>query len=75
MNAVSLNSLWTYIQSLSLTESNRRWLASKLTEPSQAQKMTDQAIKADLKEAFRQLEEVKSGKRQTRSAEELLYEL
>ena len=75
MNAVSLNSLWTYIQSLSLTESNRTWLASKLTEPILAQKMTDQAIKADLKEAFQQLEEVKNGKRQTRSAEELLHEL
>ena len=75
MNAVSLNSLWTYIQSLSLTESNRKWLASKLTESRQASTMTDQTIKANLKEAFLQLEEVKTGKRQTRSAEELLYEL
>ena len=33
MNAVSLNNLWTYIQGLSLTASNRKWLAEKLIEP------------------------------------------
>ena len=33
MNAVSMNNLWTYIQGLSLTASNRKWLAEKLTEP------------------------------------------
>ncbi len=32
MNAVSLNNLWTYIQGLSLTASNRKWLAEKLIE-------------------------------------------
>ena len=33
MNAVSMNNLWSYIQGLSLTASNRRWLAERLTEP------------------------------------------
>ena len=33
MNAVSLNNLWNYIQGLSLTASNRKWLAEKLIEP------------------------------------------
>lgn len=75
MNAVSLNSLWTYMQSLSLTESNRKWLASKLVEPVQLPVMKDEEIKEEIKEAFMQLEEVKAGKRQTRNAEELLYEL
>lgn len=32
MNAVSMNNLWTYIQGLSLTASNRKWLAKRLTE-------------------------------------------
>ena len=27
MNTVSLNSLWSYLQSLSLTASNKKWLA------------------------------------------------
>ena len=33
MNAASLNNLWSYIQGLSLTASNRRWLVERLTEP------------------------------------------
>ena len=33
MNAVSMNNLWTYLQGLSLTASNRKWLAEKLIEP------------------------------------------
>ena len=33
MNALSLNSLLTYIQSLPLTKSNKEWLADHLVEP------------------------------------------
>ena len=32
MNAISLNNLWSYLQGLSLTASNQRWLASHLME-------------------------------------------
>ena len=32
MNTVSLNHLWSYLQGLSLTASNQRWLASHLME-------------------------------------------
>jgi hypothetical protein len=32
MNVVSLNNLWSYLQGLSLTASNQRWLASHLIE-------------------------------------------
>ena len=34
MNAVSLNNLWNYLQELSLTRSNQRWLGEKLIEAS-----------------------------------------
>ena len=37
--------------------------------------MNDEEIRQGLTEAFHQLEEVKAGKRKTRNAEELLYEL
>lgn len=37
MNAVSLNNLWSYLQSLSLTASNRKWLAEKLIAPVEEQ--------------------------------------
>lgn len=36
MNAAALNSLWTYLQSLQLTQSNRKWLAEHLVEPTSA---------------------------------------
>lgn len=32
MNAISLNNLWSYLQGLSLTSSNQRWLAEHLIE-------------------------------------------
>ena len=75
MNAVSMNNLWAYLQGLSLTASNRKWLAEKLTEPEEKKVMSDQEIKEGLTEAFSQLDGLKQGKVKTRSAEELLYEL
>ena len=32
MNAISMNSLWGYLQGLSLTANNRKWLAERLVE-------------------------------------------
>ena len=34
MNTVSLNHLWSYLQGLSLTANNQRWLSEKLIEAS-----------------------------------------
>ena len=75
MNAISMNNLWNYLQGLSLTASNRKWLAEKLIEPQPSTDINDEKIRQELVEAFQQLEEVKSGNRKTRKAEELLYEL
>lgn len=75
MNAVSMNNLWSYLQGLSLTANNRKWLAEKLIEPQGTAVMNDKEVREGLTEAFRQLEEVKAGKRKPRNAEELLYEL
>ena len=36
MNAVSLNNLWSYLQGLSLSASNQRWLGERLIEASAA---------------------------------------
>ena len=38
MNAISLNNLWNYLQGLSLTASNQRWLGERLLEASTAAK-------------------------------------
>ena len=37
MNAISLNNLWSYLEGLSLTASNRRWLGERLIEASATQ--------------------------------------
>lgn len=70
-----MNNLWNYLQGLSLTASNRKWLAERLVEAEQKSEMTDEEIKEGLKTAFAQLKEVEEGKRLTRNADELLYEL
>ena len=38
MNAISLNNLWSYLQGLSLSASNQRWLGERLIEASNAAK-------------------------------------
>ena len=38
MNTVSLNNLWNYLQGLSLSASNQRWLGERLIEASNASK-------------------------------------
>ena len=62
MNTVSLNSLWSYLQSLSLTASNKKWLADHLYESvkeesvTPLQPLTMEEIDAMLDEAERDFE-------------------
>lgn len=46
MNAISLNNLWTYLQGLTLTASNKRWLADHLYESA---KMVEQPMSREEK--------------------------
>lgn len=50
MTSTALNNLWQYLQNLSLTENNRRWLAQKLTEPQTKSKAFNDKTKAAIKE-------------------------
>ena len=43
MNAVSLNNLWSYLQGLSLSASNQRWLGERLIEASKVAKKSKPA--------------------------------
>lgn len=45
MNTVSLNSLWSYLQSLSLTTSNKQWLADHLYEAAKAEADKEKSMK------------------------------
>lgn len=44
MNAISLNNLWSYLQGLSLTASNQRWLASHLMEAAESVEKKHQKV-------------------------------
>jgi hypothetical protein len=75
MNAISLNNLWSYIQGLSLTANNRRWLADRLIETPSDTVMEDNEIRKDMKEAFSKIDGINKGTVETRDVEELLNEL
>ena len=40
MNTISLNNLWSYLQGLSLSANNQRWLGERLIEASTAKTMS-----------------------------------
>ena len=48
MNALSLNNLWNYLQGLSLTASNQRWLAERLLESSEKEKVAEETSRKKL---------------------------
>ena len=77
MNTVAMNNLWTYLQGLSLTAKNKKWLSERLIEPQAVDMpvMTDEEIKEGLNLAFMHMKEVNEGKRLTRDINELLNEL
>ena len=56
MNAVSMNHLWSYLQGLSLTASNRKWLAENLTAPVEEQATTPPVLQT-WEEALSDLDE------------------
>ena len=41
MNAVSLNNLWSYLQGLTLTASNKKWLADHLYESAKVERQRE----------------------------------
>ena len=77
MNTVAMNNLWTYLQGLSLTAKNKKWLSERLIEPKAVDMpvMTDEEIKEGLNLAFMHMKEVNEGKRLTRDINELMNEL
>ena len=43
MNTLSLNNLWSYLQGLSLTTDNKKWLAEHLYEGIRSQELTERS--------------------------------
>ena len=72
--SASMESLWQYIQSLSLSERNRIWLADKLLEGTRKEEEETEYISKEeiLAGIDAGLKDMKAGR--TRPAEELLEE-
>jgi hypothetical protein len=63
MNAMSLNNLWSYLQGLSLSASNKRWLAEHLYEAAETettQQETLQKARALTEEQLQVMEQEES---------------
>ena len=48
MNTISMNNLWNYLQGLSLTASNQRWLAERLLESSEKEENVEEMSRKEL---------------------------
>ena len=78
--SASMESLWQYIQSLSLSERNRIWLADKLLEGTRKEEeeteyISKEEILAGIDAGLKELKLKKEGKLQLISARDFLKEL
>ena len=78
MTTVALNNLWTYINGLSLKQKDRKWLASKLLEPTEdaaETKRQQEFVKESLYRALDEVERAKRGETKMMTLEEFEKEL
>lgn len=78
MTTVAMNNLWAYIKGLSLTKSNRKWLADRLINPTADDPKTARQkayVKETLTRALREVEEAKREGRKLKTMDEFLEEL
>lgn len=78
--SASMESLWQYIQSLSLSERNRIWLADKLLEGTRKEEeeteyISKEEILAGIDAGLKELKLKKEGKLQLISARDFLKDL
>ena len=72
--AASVENLWQYIQSLSLSERNRKWLAGKLLESSRTEEECEYISKEEILAGIDAgLKDMKAGRKQ--SFEEFIKEM
>ena len=78
MTTFALNNLWTYIEGLSLSMKDRKWLANKLIEPVADDPKTAKQkayVKETLYRALDEVERAKRGEIKMQTEEEFLAEL
>ena len=55
MTAIALNNLWNYLKGLALSQSDRKWLAEKLVEPSETEEKQPVAAEPKKRKKIRSL--------------------
>lgn len=78
MTTAALNNLWTYINGLSLKQKDRKWLASKLLEPTEEDaetKRQQEFVKDSLYRALDEVERAKRGEAKMMTLDEFEEEL
>ena len=77
MTTAALNNLWSYLQGLSLSQKDRKWLAGKLIETVDDAKTARQKayVKETLTRALEEVEEAKREGRKLQTLDEFLEEL
>lgn len=78
-SAVIMDGIWALIESLSLTNRNKKWLSDKLLASIPSKKTVrskeDQEILDGFREAVLELREIKAGRAQTTTDEEFMAEI
>lgn len=78
MTTVALNNLWSYLQGLSLSQKDRRWLANKLVESTEDDAKTAEQkeyVKETLTRALKEVEQAKREGRKLQTLDEFIQEL
>ncbi len=77
--SANVENLWDYIQSMSLSERNRKWLAEKLLNDVPKNKETDciskDEVLAGIDAGLKEVRLTRDGKLSAKTAREFLYEL
>lgn len=77
MTNIALHNLWNYIDSMSLTNRNKQWLADKLIESKKESKreMQQRYVRESLTKSFQELKEARLSGKELQSADDFLTEM
>lgn len=77
MTNIALHNLWNYINSMSLSNRNKQWLADKLIESKKESKreMQQRYVRESLTKSFQELKEARLSGKELQSADDFLKEM
>lgn len=77
MTTVALKGLWTFIESMSLSDKNKQWLADRLIESKKKSRKEaqEQYVRESLTRAFRETKEMQASGQRLPDANNLFEEI